>query len=79
MSEVNRAEIFNRDRWTCQLCLKPVDGQLRSPHPMAASLDHVIPLARGGTHEPSNCQLAHHICNSVKSDNVAAAPLRLTA
>ncbi|WP_354596069.1 HNH endonuclease signature motif containing protein [Streptomyces sp. JL1001] len=33
-----------------------------------ASVDHVVPRALGGTHEPSNLQLAHLYCNQVKSD-----------
>jgi 5-methylcytosine-specific restriction endonuclease McrA len=35
---------------------------------MAPSLDHILPLARGGAHDHSNLQLAHRICNSRKSD-----------
>lgn len=31
------------------------------------SIDHVIPLAKGGMHEWSNVRLAHRICNSKKS------------
>lgn len=30
------------------------------------TLDHVVPLARGGHHEPDNVQLACHSCNSQK-------------
>lgn len=33
------------------------------------SIDHVIPLAKGGTHTWNNVRLAHRICNSIKSDN----------
>lgn len=40
------------------------------PHPLAPVLDHIIPLAMGGTHEPKNVQLAHFICNSYKSAKV---------
>lgn len=63
---VNRKQIFDRDRWVCQLCRKSIDPADRVPHPLAATLDHIIPLASGGTHEPSNCQAAHFICNSRK-------------
>lgn len=30
------------------------------------TLDHIVPLARGGHHEPDNVQLACHSCNSQK-------------
>jgi 5-methylcytosine-specific restriction endonuclease McrA len=59
-------EIFQRDWWICQLCFKPVDSRLAHPDYWSASLDHVIPLARGGAHTRSNTQLAHLHCNRVK-------------
>lgn len=30
------------------------------------TLDHIVPLAMGGTHERQNARLAHQYCNSVK-------------
>jgi 5-methylcytosine-specific restriction endonuclease McrA len=70
VAPVNRALIYLRDEYTCQLCHLPVDMTTLSPQPFAPSLDHVIPLARGGTHELNNVQLAHVICNSIKSDRL---------
>lgn len=35
------------------------------------SIDHIIPLSKGGMHEWSNVQLAHRDCNRIKSDEVA--------
>ena len=32
------------------------------------SVDHMIPIAKGGTHTWDNVQLAHRYCNSIKSD-----------
>lgn len=61
-------EIFNRDKWTCQLCGGEVDRFEPYPGKKSASLDHVIPLSKGGTHTPANVQLAHLICNLKKSD-----------
>lgn len=63
---VYRHEIYIRDGGICQLCGKPIDLDLPYNHDMAISLDHVIPLALGGAHEPNNIQLAHRICNSSK-------------
>lgn len=34
------------------------------------SIDHIIPVSKGGTHTWDNIQLAHHQCNSIKSDTV---------
>lgn len=58
--------IVRRDRGLCGICRKPVNLRLRYPHPMAASMDHIVPLSRGGTHEPRNVRLAHTCCNSRK-------------
>ncbi|MFJ2697432.1 HNH endonuclease [Streptomyces rochei] len=68
VAPVNRQAIYQRDRWVCQLCRKPVARGKAVPHPKAPTIDHIVPLARGGTHEPANVQLAHYHCNTIKSD-----------
>lgn len=65
-----RVNIYERDNWTCQLCLKGVNPNLVFPDPMCASLDHVIPLSRGGSHKSSNVQLAHLRCNTSRGNKV---------
>lgn len=59
--------IFERDGWICGICNDTVDPTLRFPHHYSASLDHVIPLSKGGSHTAENCQLAHWVCNSRKT------------
>ena len=44
--------------------------------PGADSVDHVIPLARGGTDARSNTRPAHMQCNRAKSDRDYAAIVR---
>lgn len=34
------------------------------------SIDHIIPLSRGGGHTWENVQVAHRICNTIKNDQV---------
>lgn len=68
VEDVSPVRIFERDRWRCRLCNKRVRRDRVPPHPLAPVLDHVLPLAAGGTHEAANTQCAHFICNSVKSD-----------
>jgi hypothetical protein len=64
-------EIFERDGWTCGICTEPIDPGAAHPDRMSASLDHIIPLSRGGFHERLNCQAAHLICNIRKGARVA--------
>lgn len=74
--DINVAEIFERDGWTCGICGKKVNPRLKRPHPRSASLDHIEPLSLGGHHVKANVQLAHLDCN-VKKGNREPAQLRL--
>ena len=74
---VYRQKVFERDRWVCQLCRRRVNRNATAPHPRAPVIDHVIPLNKGGTHEPANVQCAHFICNSIKSDRGGGEQLAL--
>lgn len=66
-----RTDIFERDRWRCQLCGGKVRRAAKVPHPRAPVLDHVVPIACGGDDTPANVQCAHFLCNSHKGDRVA--------
>lgn len=67
---VDRREIFHRDNWICQLCGLGIDPALTAPNLWSASLDHIIPLARGGRHSRANTQASHAICNSRKGVSI---------
>jgi 5-methylcytosine-specific restriction endonuclease McrA len=70
---VSPREIFVRDCWICQICIEPIDPGAPYPDPMSASVDHRLPLARGGAHSRDNCQAAHLICNLRKHDKMEVA------
>lgn len=70
VERINRRRVFDRDGWICGICGEPVDPALAHPDLRSASVDHVIPLARGGAHRMSNVQCAHLICNSRKRISV---------
>lgn len=69
---INSRTVFARDGWVCQLCQRPVDEGLPWPHTESASLDHVVPLSRGGDHVRTNVQLAHLGCNIAKGATLDA-------
>ena len=55
----------------CGICGKPVDFSYRAPHPLSPTVDHIIPISKGG--HPSdidNLQLAHRCCNRQKSNSL---------
>lgn len=51
--------LYARDHGQCRLCN-------RSCSRADASVDHVVPLSRGGEHSYANAQLAHQRCNARK-------------
>lgn len=67
LEDFYHSEIFNRDRWICQICLLPVDRSKTFPHHLSPSIDHIVPLSKGGPHRRFNVQCAHWICNIRKS------------
>lgn len=71
VANVSSVEIFKRDGWRCKLCGGRLHRRRRVPHPQAPTVDHIIPLAAGGTHESANCQAAHFLCNSIKGNRAA--------
>lgn len=62
--------VLDRDGWVCRLCLQPIDPAVAWPASLSPSVDHVIPLAKGGLHTMANVQSAHLGCNSRKRDRV---------
>jgi len=72
IEEVDRQIVTIRDQGICQIgeCGLPVDPNLRWPHPMSISIDHIIPLSKGGEHSYKNVQLSHLTCNWKKGIKV---------
>jgi 5-methylcytosine-specific restriction endonuclease McrA len=72
VENVNRWKVFERDGWKCGVCGEMVDKSIAWPDPFSASLDHIIPMSKGGGHVFDNVQCAHLRCNILKSDKLAA-------
>ena len=65
---IRAVDVYERDEWTCGLCSEPVDRLCAWPDPKSPSLDHVLPLSKGGHHVMENVQLAHLDCNVRKGN-----------
>lgn len=60
------------DKWgtPCHICNDSIDMGLKWPHRFSKSMDHVVPISKGGPHKLSNVKLAHLTCNQRKSDKL---------
>lgn len=58
--------VIRRGKPPCALCGEPIDYSLHHLDPMAFTVDHIIPLARGGLDVLANKQAAHRVCNRAK-------------
>jgi HNH endonuclease len=61
LSVSQRADVIRRAHGCCEYCLSQ---ELYSPDPF--SVEHIVPLAKGGTHDFENLALACQGCNSRK-------------
>lgn len=66
VEQVNSHVVFEQASWVCGICDTGIPRITLWPHPLSASLDHIIPLASGGEHSYANTQPAHLACNMSK-------------
>ena len=69
---MSAAELRERDGAGCSICGCEVDFGKFFPDPWSPSVDHVIPLARGGLNVPENLALARLGCNREKWHSMPA-------
>jgi 5-methylcytosine-specific restriction endonuclease McrA len=58
-----RYQILQRDGFRCQAC-----GRSPAVHEVVLHVDHIVPVVKGGTNDPSNLQALCADCNLGKSD-----------
>lgn len=67
-------KLVARDGLTCALCGELCDwndrGYSKYCGPLYPSIDHIIPMSKGGGHTWKNVQVAHIICNSKKETSL---------
>ena len=60
--------IFERDNWVCGICMEPIDPTVDGHYaPDRRSIDHIIPISKGGGDTPDNVQAVHLRCNWKKN------------
>jgi hypothetical protein len=67
---VDRLTVYERDGGICHICGKRVSVK-------SFTLDHLIPVARGGPHVATNLRVAHKVCNSRRGTGRLPAQLLL--
>ena len=55
-----RAAVIRRDDLVCGICKGAID-EMEAIH-----IDHIVPVAKGGSDDLSNLQSAHALCNLKK-------------
>ena len=71
--ERNR-KIVMQTQNVCGICGQEIDPAYKYPHPLSKTVDHIIPIAKGGhPSDLSNLQAAHRWCNRQKSDKLMAS------
>lgn len=76
--DISLERLYQRDEGICYICGGACDYEDYSVDgngyftagPNYPSIDHILPIARGGMHSWDNVKLAHHYCNSLKVDQL---------
>lgn len=68
--KIDHLTLFHLHGWTCWVCKEQINPRLRFPSHWAATVEHIIPLCRGGTHTWDNVAPAHAICNFSKGERL---------
>ena len=76
--DISLDKLINRDKNMCHICGEECESSdcmtTEEGYFIAGerypSIDHVIPVAKGGTHTWRNVKLAHRGCNTIKNDKI---------
>lgn len=74
-TSITLTKLYIRDDGTCQLCGRHLTFNGVPNGKYYPSIDHIVPLSKGGKHEWLNVQLACRKCNTIKSDTIPSPGL----
>ena len=70
VEEVSYEVLRERDGDGCFVCGQKIDFTLVYPDPMYRTLEHIVPLSKGGEHSYNNTALSHLVCNQRKNAKI---------
>jgi 5-methylcytosine-specific restriction endonuclease McrA len=70
-------DVFKAAKWKCKICGIKVHQATGQHSETQATIDHIVPMSRGGLHVWGNVQCACQRCNASKSDKIER-PLQMT-
>lgn len=56
-----------RGDMNCGYCGEQTSRNLPDDHPLRATVEHIVPISRGGTNKPKNMMLACFKCNQIEA------------
>lgn len=68
--DISIERLMKRDGCNCYLCGERVDMNVDTNDDRYPSIEHVIPVCKGGTHTWGNVKLAHRGCNTAKGTQI---------
>lgn len=74
---VNNLLVYERDGWACYLCgvaIRRYVDERAGVMPDEATLDHVVPLSKGGEHSYRNVRACCRACNNAKGCDAVDPP-----
>lgn len=74
--DITLEAVWKRDKGRCWLCKCYVDLTLDPNDELYGSIEHVIPLSRGGKDRWENVALAHRRCNRIKGNRADIRAIR---
>jgi 5-methylcytosine-specific restriction endonuclease McrA len=63
-----KSNLYWKSQGNCGICQQPIDTTLAYPDPNSFSVDHIVPLSKGGSERNENLQAAHLFCNIAKGN-----------
>jgi 5-methylcytosine-specific restriction endonuclease McrA len=68
-------EVYEKDKGICWICglSVPMETSVRALRP---TVDHTVPLIKGGSHSKDNVHLAHYSCNCARRERSVTPAVR---